>query len=129
VGPGARSGLELDHLVALLWVLVHQLAHDDGADMDLDRLVRDISCDPGLGQEFDILRRPHGARDRSVDHYMGYIDVALDFCKLRDDQGPRLAADGLHVALHVPVDAKAASEGDIAFDDRARPDQAVDGTR
>src|SRR6185503_14525435 len=41
---GARGGFQLHDLVALLGALVHQLAHHDGADVDLDGLVRDISC-------------------------------------------------------------------------------------
>src|SRR5215203_5634169 len=51
----SRMGLELDHLLALLGRFVHQLAHHDRADVDLDRFVRHISCDTGLGQQFDIL--------------------------------------------------------------------------
>src|SRR4051812_40213131 len=71
VGVGAGVGLQLDHLVGLLGAFVHQLPHDDRTDVDLDRLVRDISCDPGLGEEFDVLGPPHRARDRAVDDDMG----------------------------------------------------------
>ena len=75
------------------------------ADVDLERLVRDITCDPRLGEEFDVLRPPHRPRHGAIDDHMGYIDVALDFCKLRDDQRARFISSGLHVALHMPVDA------------------------
>src|SRR4029079_825362 len=74
----ARHGLELHHLVALGRTLVNQLPHHDRADVDLDRLVRDISCDAGLWQEFDILRRAHRPCHRPVDHHVGDIDLALD---------------------------------------------------
>src|SRR5262249_61006379 len=61
----ARMGLELDYLVALLGALVDQLPHHDRSDVDLDRFVRDVSCDTRLRKEFDILRGPHGPRDRA----------------------------------------------------------------
>src|SRR5690242_10673476 len=48
----AAVGLELDHLLALLRGFVHQLAHHDRSDVDLDRFVRHISCDTGLGEQF-----------------------------------------------------------------------------
>src|SRR5579862_8071861 len=57
---------------------------------------------------------------------MGYIDVAFDFCKLRDHQSAGLVARGGYVALHMAVDAQAASEGDVALDCRAGADEAVD---
>src|SRR6185369_14906718 len=79
--PG--RGLELDHLVALRRGLVHQLPHHDRADVDLDGLVRDIPCDSCLREEFDVLRGLHGAGHGAIDHHMGYMDLALDFCKLR----------------------------------------------
>src|SRR6185369_16078761 len=62
----AGHRLELHHLVALRRALVHQLPHHDRADVDLDRFIRDISCDPGLWQEFDILRRAHRPRHCTV---------------------------------------------------------------
>src|SRR6185437_2126934 len=121
------GGLELHHLLTLLGAFVYQLPHHDRADVDLDRFVRDITCDPRLGEEFDVLRPAHRSRDGAVDHHMGYIDVALDFCKLRDHQGAGLGARRLHVALHVPVDAQAPGERDVALDRGAGPDQAVYG--
>src|SRR4051812_5914509 len=125
----ARCGLELDDLVALLGRFVHQLPHHDRADVDLDGLVRHIPCDSRLGEEFDVLGRPHGAGDGAIDDHMGYIDLALDFCKLRDDQGARLVSRGTHIALHVAVDPKASREGDVSLDRRAAADQAVDRAR
>src|SRR5262245_3628246 len=66
---GVRLGLQLHHLVAL-GALVHQLAHHDRADMNLDRFVRDISCDPCLREEFDVLRSAHRPCDSAVDHHV-----------------------------------------------------------
>src|SRR4029079_4911030 len=123
------GGLELDHLVAFRGGFVHQLAHHDRADVDLDGLVRDIPCDSRLREEFDVLRGLHWAGDGAVDHHMGYMDLALYFCKLRDDQSARLVAGGADIALHVAVDPEAAGEGDVPLDDRAAADQAVDRAR
>src|SRR6478672_3092219 len=55
-GGGGGGGFQLHHLVAFLGAFVDQLPHDDGAHVDLDRLVRDIPCDAGLGEEFDVFR-------------------------------------------------------------------------
>src|SRR2546423_14247121 len=63
----ARVRLELDHLFVLLGALVDQLPHHDSADVDLDRFVRDISCDTRLREEFDVLARANRPRDRAVD--------------------------------------------------------------
>src|SRR6478672_2440994 len=76
-GGGARSGFQLHHLVALLGAFVRQLAHHDGTHVDLDRLVRHIACDAGLGEEFDVLGAAHRPRDRPVDHHVGHVDLAL----------------------------------------------------
>src|SRR5258706_14026946 len=123
---GARRGLQLDDLVAFLRAFVHQLAHHDRAHVDLDRFVRDITCDPGLREEFDVLRAPDRPRDGAIDDQMGYIDLALDFCKLRDDQSARFISGGPHVALHVPIDAQPPGKDDVALDESAGADQAVD---
>src|SRR5438270_372451 len=81
VGPGSVGvsgmGLELDDLLVLLRALVHELAHHDRADVDLDRFVRNISCDTSLGEEFDILGGAHGTGDGAVDHDVRDIDVAF----------------------------------------------------
>src|SRR5437773_1665209 len=122
----ARVRLELDDLLALLRALVHQLAHHDRADVDLDRSVCDISCDTRLGEEFDILRRAHRSCDGAVDHDMRDIDVAFHLRELRDHERTGLAARRLHVADDVPVDPEPAGERDVALDRRARADQAVD---
>src|SRR5436190_15304056 len=110
-----RRGLELDDLVALGRALVNQLPHHDRSDVDLDRFVRHISCDPGLGEEFDILRRPYRARDGAVDHHVRDVDFALDLRQLGYHEGSRLAAQRLHVALDVAIDAQSTREGDVAF--------------
>src|SRR5476651_455363 len=122
---GARRGLQLHDLVAFLRAFVDQLAHHDRADVNLDGLVRDISCDTGLREEFDVLGASHGASDGPVDDHMGYIDVAFDFCKLRDHQRARFISARLDVALHVAVDPEAAGEGDVALDRRSAADEAV----
>src|ERR1700674_1787874 len=101
----ARVRLELDHLVVLLRAFVHQLAHDDRADVDLGRFIRDISCDTRLGQEFDVLGATHRAGDRSVDHHMRNVDVAFDLGELGYDQRAGLVSRRLHVTLDVAVDA------------------------
>src|SRR5689334_6810538 len=41
----AGGGLQLDDLVAFLGAFVDQLPHHDGTDVNLDRFIRDISCD------------------------------------------------------------------------------------
>src|SRR5438094_4293128 len=125
----ARMGLELDHLLALLRALVPQLAHHDRSDVDLDRFVRHISCDPGLGQEFDVLGAAHRPRHGAVDDDVRDVDVALDLGKLGNDERAGLVAGGLHIALHVAVDAQPAGEGDVALDGGAGADEAVDGAR
>src|SRR5690349_21403679 len=94
----ARVGLELDHLVALLRALVHQLSHHGRADVDLGRLLRDISFDAGLGEEFDILGRAHRACDGPVHHDVRDVDFALHLRELRDHERARLVARRLHVA-------------------------------
>src|ERR1700674_3398283 len=124
-----RVGLELDDLFALLRAFVNQLAHHDRPDVDLDRFIRDISCDTRLGQEFDVLRAAHRARHRAVDHHVRDVDVALDLGQLRDDKRARFVARGLHIALHVPVDPQPAGEDDVAFDGGAGADEAVDRAR
>src|SRR3954469_10087673 len=126
---GGGSGFQLHHLFTLLGAFVHQLPHDDGAHMDLDRLVRDIPCDAGLRKEFDVLGPADRARDGAVDDHVGDVDLALDLGQLRQHQRAGLVAGGAHVALDVPVDTQAAGEGDVAFDRRPGTDEAVDRAR
>src|SRR3954471_12590801 len=72
-GGGARGGFQLHDLLTFLGAFVHQLAHDDRAYVDLDRLVRDIPCDAGLGKEFDVFGAAHRPGDRSVDHDVRHV--------------------------------------------------------
>src|SRR5687767_11012272 len=98
-GGGVRGGFQLDHLLALLRAFVDQLAHHDRADVDLDRLVRHIACDTGLGEQFDVLRAPDGSCDGAVDDHVGHVDLPFDLRQLGNHQGAGLAARRLHVAL------------------------------
>src|SRR5687767_9850172 len=125
---GARYGFELHHLVAARGCFIDQLPHHDRADVDLDRLVRHIPCDTGLGEEFDILGRAHGSRDGAVDDHVRDVDLAFDLRQLGDDQRAGLVARGAHVALHVAVDTQTAGEAHVAFDGGPGADEAVDGT-
>src|SRR5688572_21114986 len=125
---GARCGLELHHLVAARGCFVDQLPHHDRADVDLDRLVGHISCDTGLGEEFDILGRAHRSRDGAVDDHVRDVNLALDLRQLGNDQRAGLVARGAHVALHVAVDTQTAREAHVTFDGGPGTDETVDGT-
>src|SRR5688572_5346908 len=80
---GARRGLELHYLFAPGRGFVLQLPHHDRADVDLDRLVGHISCDPRLGEEFDVLRGAHRPCHGAVDHHVRDVDLAFDLGELR----------------------------------------------
>src|SRR4051812_36221566 len=123
---GGGGGFQFHHLFALLGAFVLQLPHDDGAHVDLDRLVRDIPCDAGLGKEFDILGAADGACHRAVDDHVGHVDLAFHLRQLGQHQRAGLVAGRADVALDMAIDAKPAGEADVALDRRAGPDQTVD---
>src|SRR5688572_30298700 len=118
--------LELDYLVRFTVVLVDQPALHDGTELDLQRLVVDVSCDIRLGLQFHVLGGVHRPDHRAVDHDMRNADLALDLRLLGKHQPARPTLGGDHVAAHAALHVQAPRESHAALDRGAGAYQAVD---
>src|SRR6266481_3341333 len=95
----AGGGFEFDHLVAAGFAFMGHSAHDDGADVDFDHFIADVTRYARLRQQFQVFLGPYRARHRAVDHHVADVDLAFDLGHFGQDQRAGLVADRLDIAL------------------------------
>src|SRR6185436_10852443 len=84
-----------------------------------------IPCDIGLWLQFDIFGPVHWPYYRAIHDGMRNPYLTLNLGLFAQYQGAWLIIGCRYIAAHTPVYAQTTAEGNIPFDDRARPDQAV----
>src|SRR5579859_6050902 len=84
-----------------------------------------VSCDIGLGLQFDILSSMHRSDYRAIDDGMRHPYLSLNLGLFAQNQGARLVIRGGHIAADTPIHPQASAERDVAFDGGAGADKAV----
>src|SRR5207248_3790033 len=97
-----------------------------GADVQLQRPVRNVTDDARLRLQLEVILHRHLPVYGAVHNHIRHADVAVDARLFADHQGRRFTVGGDDIAFDVAVDAQTAGECDVAVDDGSSSDQAPD---
>ena len=88
-----------------------------------------IAGDVRFGLQIERFAGVYRPFNTAIHHHMIDTNFASDIGVFRDHQHARLITRGSNVAAYRPIDAQAAAEADVTFDDGTRTDQGIDALR
>lgn len=101
-------------------IKVAYLAFDKSTYRHLQITILDITQDTGLGRQFNPVGNVDVAAHLAVEQRVGHAHITLDTAQLALHQ-KTLILSGLHRALYLSIDMKAADKGDITQHPGALP--------